>query len=233
MLVSFRSVLRRVARGHGQAVQWVVNYPILLIAVAGLYVLTSRGAAWVSKLLSTVVAGILIWSGRLQAGSNGFLQYEIALWLFFILTILIWCHFLYMAFKSFRAAAQIRMTAIGVAQLVASTVFIFAAVHYYVALFSDGPSYGGTLNLPSPEGDDVDDRIFYLPGWDVVIDFVYFSAVTTATVGYGDIYPTSWLARLVTTFQIGMSFVLVAVVLASVVGPKESRDGSEGSDHKS
>jgi hypothetical protein len=46
---------------------------------------------------------------------------------------------------------------------------------------------------------------------------VYFSLVTFATVGYGDIYPSSSLAQICVSIEIGIAMVLVAVVLATTI----------------
>lgn len=46
--------------------------------------------------------------------------------------------------------------------------------------------------------------------------FVYFSVITFATVGYGDIVPVSEIARLVVMLEIFLSFFLVVFALANI-----------------
>jgi hypothetical protein len=50
-----------------------------------------------------------------------------------------------------------------------------------------------------------------------VFDGLYFSTVTFATVGFGDIVPTANLSRLAVMSEIGISFLTVAVVLAVAI----------------
>lgn len=50
-----------------------------------------------------------------------------------------------------------------------------------------------------------------------VLDSIYFSTVTAATVGYGDISPCSNAAKLLCIFQIITSFVYVAIVLVCIL----------------
>lgn len=216
---------RGLAYLHRFLARSAIAYPSLLIPLAILYVAITRGAASISNELGTATAALLFWAGILEPTGHVFLSYQIAQKLFFCLTALIWSYFIFLVFMCFRAATRAQMPAFAVAQLVASTVFIFAGVHYYVALLSDTDAYAGA-QLPTPYGDDIDDRLFYFPSLETIVDFVYFSVVTTATVGYGDIYPKTWLARLVTVVQISMSFVLIAVVLAYVLGQPEPPPGS-------
>jgi len=58
--------------------------------------------------------------------------------------------------------------------------------------------------------------VFYshVEGWSIVDSF-YFSAVTVATVGYGDFHPTTTLSKLFTIFMIFMGVGLGLFVLTS------------------
>jgi hypothetical protein len=68
---------------------------------------------------------------------------------------------------------------------------------------------------------------------------IYYSFVTLATIGYGDIVPRSELARSLATMEAIMGQLYLAVMIARLVslyvsgagqGPQcEVRDGSEGS----
>lgn len=49
-----------------------------------------------------------------------------------------------------------------------------------------------------------------------LFDLTYFSVVTFASVGYGDIVPLSIPARLISTIEIGQSFVMVIFGLSNI-----------------
>ncbi|HEY3040584.1 MAG TPA: ion channel [Pyrinomonadaceae bacterium] len=57
----------------------------------------------------------------------------------------------------------------------------------------------------------------------VVSTFIYFSAVTMMTVGYGDIVPVSMVARALVLLQLAVGFVLIVGVIASVISMQTSR----------
>jgi hypothetical protein len=58
------------------------------------------------------------------------------------------------------------------------------------------------------------------------LDALYFTVVTMATVGYGDITPTSQTARLLVTVQIFYNFVFLATAAGTVSTRVRSRVGS-------
>ncbi len=107
-----------------------------------------------------------------------------------------------------------------VVQLVGAMVVMFAIVHYYIALLSDGAAYKD-MHAPIREygwENEIFNRIFFIPSFDTVLDCIYFSTITTATIGYGDIYPLTRAAKIATIVQTVFSFGLIAVVLGWVIG---------------
>ena len=55
------------------------------------------------------------------------------------------------------------------------------------------------------------------------VDAVYFSVTVLATVGFGDIVPTSELARLVVTVQMIVDLILVGLIAKVLVGAVQRR----------
>jgi hypothetical protein len=75
----------------------------------------------------------------------------------------------------------------------------FADVHQFFAAFSHG-YLNGTSDPPSPS------------------DLLYFSVITLATVGFGDITPASEVARAVTVVEALIGQLYLVSVVAGVVG---------------
>ncbi|GAA5003483.1 potassium channel family protein [Kitasatospora paranensis] len=93
--------------------------------------------------------------------------------------------------------------ALVIVQLIAASVVIFATT--YLALSRDGQFHG--LHTK--------------------IDALYFTVVTLATVGYGDVAPTGQEARVVVMLQILYSLVFLTTGAASVSRRLRSRVGSQ------
>jgi voltage-gated potassium channel Kch len=67
-----------------------------------------------------------------------------------------------------------------------------------------------------------------LPGIETKIDALYFTVVTLATVGYGDITPTGQGARALVTVQILLNVTLIATsfrLLSRLAGQREAERG--------
>ena len=116
-------------------------------------------------------------------------------------------------------------TTFKVLQILGAVVIMFAVCHYYVHIFADNGAYDGIAIITPPENGWQNrsgvDRFFHMPNLTMAIDFLYFSAVTVSTVGYGDICPKTPLAKLLTTAEIVFGFVLIVIVLAATVGNSE------------
>lgn len=56
------------------------------------------------------------------------------------------------------------------------------------------------------------------------VESFYFSGVTLATLGYGDISPAHWISRLLTLYEVFTGILILAVAIAIYVG------GSKGED---
>ncbi|HEV7600165.1 MAG TPA: potassium channel family protein [Bradyrhizobium sp.] len=201
--------------------QFNIRYPIVLILLPAAYLFLTFIAALACNRLGQWAAWVL-WQTEFSQPRHPNLAYHVSRLLFFGVGSLIWLHYLRTALLCFWAAVNARTTSLGAAQLVAVTVFFFAVAHYYVALFADAKAYSGIENPKPPTGwifaGDFDERMFFWPGFEKLLDFLYFSTVTTATVGYGDVYPMSVAAKILTILQIGLSFVLVVVIVGWIIG---------------
>ncbi|MDW3212149.1 MAG: potassium channel family protein [Reichenbachiella sp.] len=50
----------------------------------------------------------------------------------------------------------------------------------------------------------------------LAFDFLYFSIVTFATIGYGDIVPLVWEAKLLVLLEIISSFIMITFVISNL-----------------
>jgi hypothetical protein len=217
--------MQRCRAWHRSVTGFIVSRPIILIPLVPVYLSATIVVAFLCGLAGKGLHLAL----SLSPYTDRYAAYDIAKTLFVPFAPWVWLHYIWLALCCFRAAIGLRMAIYPVIQLVVVTVFIFAAAHYYTALFTDNPktpAYNGITN-PHPEDGwrdaaDFNDRLFFCPPLDTMIDFFYFSTVTTATVGYGDITPATPMAKLVTITHIGVSFVLIVVVLGWVIGNAKS-----------
>lgn len=53
---------------------------------------------------------------------------------------------------------------------------------------------------------------------------VYFSGVTLATLGYGDVVPTYWVSRLLALYEVFAGILIIAVAVATYVGRTKDED---------
>lgn len=107
-------------------------------------------------------------------------------------------------------------------ELLFAMVVIFAVLHYYVAIFT-GDAYNG---LEAKQAFIIDDfgeavgNILSLPTLQTAVDFLYFSAVTFSTVGFGDMYPIGTVAKLLTVLQIVFGFSVIIVSFGRAFGER-------------
>jgi hypothetical protein len=85
-------------------------------------------------------------------------------------------------------------------------VFCFAIAYYLLPHLSVGPWF--TFPAQFEMGHDIHS----------FVDALYFSGVTIATIGYGDIAPCHWIARLLVLWEVFLGIYLVAIAIAGYVG---------------
>jgi hypothetical protein len=223
-------------------VQWLANirrrinsainaHPIALIPTSIAYALLTIVCVFIAALLGRSTSRLFAWFQL--PGLEGFHLTQLFSALYFsVLAGLLWLDYFRLTFHSFAVTSGLHLLLypiVRVMQLVASTVYLFAVIHYYIALFFPN-SYSG-INIPISKATTTYDRLTTLPSLETFVNCIYFSVMTSATVGYGDIAPLTTLARAVTTMQVVISFVLVVVVLGWVIGNARSlTDPSPRSD---
>ena len=219
-------------RGQQVYVAFVSRHPIVLVPLAIAYV--AAASFLLVPCVFTVYGLIYLFWGDLSPDQ----QFSIALPVGIVLVwgpiaILLALHYLYVTFVSFLSASQVGSFAepvFRVLQLVATTSIFFAAIHYYVALLSDGSAYDGLVRPMPRDGwspwTNWFDRLVFVPSVETVVDCLYFSAVTMATVGYGDIKPVTVIAKVAAMAEILFSFGLIVVVLGWVIGHAKNPDPS-------
>jgi hypothetical protein len=223
------SVRDAVAPRHRAFLRFVAAYPFTLIPLLPLYVL----AALFVTIAIMLGAGLLADAARPGWTDENFdLLFFCGLAAFTFLLSAFLLHYCYLSYRSFVSAHSAKRSAdhiFRIVQLLGATVVFFAIVHYYVALLSDEPAYKG-IAVPEPASGwfGWEHKLLTPPPLSVLVDCLYFSVVTSATVGYGDAHPVSMLAKIVTMLQIFFSFVLVVVSLGWAISHGRDEDAGGG-----
>jgi hypothetical protein len=228
-----RNLFDAATKAHQQYVFNVCAYPILLPFLAAGYI-------FVAFLLTFGIAGSIVMIFGLIPPPGGNSD-AIAITAFLVLlpiAVVLSCHYLFLVLTSFVSTSSLDGSVnsiVRVLQLVATTAIYFAVVHYYVALFSGPDAYPGLTALAPREGwwNDGDwiAKLGFVPSSEMVVDCLYFSTITMATIGYGDIHPGNMIAKLATMAEVFTSFGLIVVILARVIGrpvgaPKDDQTSS-------
>ena len=75
-------------------------------------------------------------------------------------------------------------------------IFVFSLIYY----FTDYKGFN--LNFTGASKEKIE-----------FIDYLYFSIVTSSTVGYGDIHPNNYITKIVVMFQILISYTNILTIL--------------------
>lgn len=222
----FRSTPVLILRAHSRYTDFVSRHPIILLLLLPSYLFLALVCS------GSLGIGIAMAIQMLRAGNTD-LNFEFAS-LSIILTLIpvagiFAAHYLYLLWFSFVSLGTLDgspRSVFTVVQLVGTTAILFALIHYYVALFSGPEAYIGMIDLADKNAWIWHEynrlpRLLTPPPIGMVLDCLYFSFVTMATVGYGDIHPGSMAAKIATILEILVAFVLIVVILARVMSRPE------------
>jgi hypothetical protein len=216
-----KKIIKVIIDNHKRYLAFISKYPSLLILLFGLYLLTSF-------LCAGIAFGIAITFHELK--KINIENTEILFGLLFLLFLFInWSHFLYINIKTFITTFTVRgdvVRILRVVQLFISMTFMFGILFYYIQLFSDTPSF---KNVPIIKvennhlittGPLLFDKILHIPDWAIVANLLYCSFCTISNLGYGQIYPISFAAKLVCSIEVLVGILLVVFSVGSLLGNK-------------
>jgi hypothetical protein len=117
-----------------------------------------------------------------------------------------------------------RFEILRIAQAVVLMTFLFAAVYYYMQLFSDGEAFNNMHPIDFETTfrkhplDHPLEAIIHRPPLETVTDCLYFSVMTITTVGYGDIHPVTPKAKVVCMVEIVLGYLLLVLSIGAIAG---------------
>lgn len=100
-------------------------------------------------------------------------------------------------------------------QVLLSIILVSAVFYYYLQLFSGGLAFQGIHPIGAAPDASGLDLLSHVPPVETVVDCLYFSVVTASTVGYGDIHPAAWYAKLAVVAQLAASFAVIVLALGA------------------
>lgn len=107
-------------------------------------------------------------------------------------------------------------------QVLVSIILVAAVGFYYLQLLSRDTAFAGMHPILSEAQKQAGMRslelLFVTPPVESVVDCLYFSVVTASTVGYGDIHPAAWWAKVAVILELVASFTVIVLALG---GPRE------------
>ena len=212
-------MLSQIVAAHQRFVAKLIAFPLLLFCVVGAYVIAS--IVWVGGW------GFLVFATHFESWVN---KHDVAAGLLFLALVgflaAAWLHLLYLTFATLVGSVHIvgnRALVARIAQTIFLVVSLFAVTYYYLQLFSNNKAFNG-LGLIDSHSDeqvtsipDVFDKLVRPPKADSVVNCFYFSVITIATVGYGDIYPLSSTAKSIVCVEVLMGYILLVISISSAL----------------
>ena len=155
--------------------------------------------------------------------------------MFFLFLCILWIHYIIINFLGFKKNIVIigqKHIIVRIVQLFIAIVFSFSVGYYYLQLFSNNSAFTGMNRIESPnpileplEEMDYLEHLLLVPPANTLVDCVYYSVVTITTLGYGDIRPSTNLAKIISIVEVLAGLIIVVLALGSVVGNRSSGSG--------
>ncbi len=95
-------------------------------------------------------------------------------------------------------------------------VYGMGFVHYSIEATFTGKDYHFQENIPQIHEASIDATLSLHQLVKRIVAFTYFSFVAITTTGFGDVYPVSTYARLMTLLEISLNVIIIIVLLLSV-----------------
>ncbi len=197
------------------ATRFPMFFPILLLAVIAISTFFSFAASWALLIIMEAVHGNnFSWETFDRLASF----MSLSIFGFFLLGFMAQVLIVLTDLEKDRTRDRV----IVLCELLFSMVVIFAVLHYYVDVFTEGAYHG----LEAKQAFVVDDfgtaigNILSVPTAKSAVDFLYFSTVVFSTVGFGEMHPLGVVAKLLTVSQIIFGFSVVIVGLGRAFSEK-------------
>ncbi|MEM6304780.1 MAG: ion channel [Pseudomonadota bacterium] len=195
------------------ATRFPLSFPILFLVVIIVSALFSFIASWGVLFIMEAVQGDRFSWEAFDSTTNtiSLLIFAFFLWGFMLQVLVVLADL-----EKDRARDRI----VVLCELLFSMVVIFAALHYYVAVFTD-EAYEGLQAVQMITLDQYGEavgKILSVPTAQTAVDFLYFSTVTLSALGYGDMHPVGTVAKLLTVIQIIFGFSVIIVALGRAFG---------------
>jgi len=192
-----------------------------VVALFPVYVLLSILVGGIAFILAMGVAALF--------NSRDLLPIAVFTIVFFSGLLILWLHYIVLNFKALISSVMVEgdtSTIARIAQALLTTIFGFGVIYYYLQLFGDNKSFAGMHPiLITRSGSELllVDRLAVIPPYESLVDCFYFSVTTISTLGFGDIYPQTPAAKIVTSCEVIIGFILIVVSLGSVIGGAKVR----------
>lgn len=93
------------------------------------------------------------------------------------------------------------------------TILVFSVLYFWIGILSYDQAMSGVINLwQKNETIEAHEIIIGNIGLNIV-DYFHFSVVTMTTLGYGDMLPVKWYAKLIVDLQVlaGLSILVIGI----------------------